>query len=311
MLLPRIIPCLLLTKEGLVKTVNFKNPTYIGDPVNAVKIFNEKEADELCFLDITATNEKREPNYKVISEIASECFMPLSYGGGINNFEQAKKKGITKIICVSVNDPNVMKAWGENQNVGNKIFMAADPYCEFTKSIGAVIDRTENGLGVRSARYTMLAENNVIRKIKLEEDASQCEISAAKNFIKEINSQYSFNNKIIDDNWLNAYSSQFPDRASCLGAINFPLDALLNRIVPFIVEGFKEGDFRGLCSKPAILAYGMQDKAIDPDYAIRDFKALFPESKVTKIQNAGHYSQEDEPQILIDLIKKFMKDNEI
>ena len=118
------------------------------------------------------------------------------------------------------------------------------------------------------------------------------------------------NNKIIDDNWLNAYSSQFPDRASCLGAINFPLDALLNRIVPFIVEGFKEGDFKGLCSKPAILAYGMQDKAIDPDYAIRDFKALFPESKVTKIQNAGHYSQEDEPQILIDLIKKFMKDNE-
>ena len=106
--------------------------------------------------------------------------------GYINNFEQAQKKGITKIICVSVNDPNVMKAWGENQNVGNKIFMAADPYCEFTKSIGAVIDRTENGLGVRSARYTMLAENNVIRKIKLEEDASQCEISAAKNFIKEI-----------------------------------------------------------------------------------------------------------------------------
>lgn len=119
------------------------------------------------------------------------------------------------------------------------------------------------------------------------------------------------NNKIIDDNWLNAYSSQFPDRASCLGAINFPLDALLNRIVPFIVEGFKEGDIKGLCSKPATLAYGMQDKAIDPDYAIRDFKALFPESKVTKIQNAGHYSQEDEPQILIDLIKKFMKDNEI
>ena len=119
------------------------------------------------------------------------------------------------------------------------------------------------------------------------------------------------NNKIIDDNWLNAYSSQFPDRASCIGAINFPLDALLNRIVPFIVEGFKEGDIKGLCSKPATLAYGMQDKAIDPDYAIRDFKALFPESKVTKIQNAGHYSQEDEPQVLIDLIKKFMKDNEI
>ena len=106
--------------------------------------------------------------------------------GYINNFEQAKKKGVTKIICVSVNDPNVMKAWGENQNVGNKVFMAADPYCEFTKSIGAEIDRTEKGLGMRSARYTMLVEKNVIRNIKLEKDTGHCEISAAENFIKEI-----------------------------------------------------------------------------------------------------------------------------
>ena len=106
--------------------------------------------------------------------------------GYVNNFEQAKKKGVTKIICVSVNDPNVMKAWGENQNVGNKVFMAADPYCEFTKSIGAEIDRTEKGLGMRSARYTMLVENNFVRNIKLEEDTGHCEISAAENFIKEI-----------------------------------------------------------------------------------------------------------------------------
>ena len=117
------------------------------------------------------------------------------------------------------------------------------------------------------------------------------------------------NNNIIDDNWIEAYSSQFPDRESCIGAINFPLDALLNRIIPFIVEGFKEGNLKNLCSKPAILAYGMQDKAIDPDYAIRDFKALFPSSIVTEIPNAGHYSQEDEPQLLIDLIKKFMNEN--
>lgn len=117
------------------------------------------------------------------------------------------------------------------------------------------------------------------------------------------------NNNIIDDNWIEAYSSQFPDRASCIGAINFPLDALLNKIVPFIVEGFKEGNLKDLCSKPAILAFGMQDKAIDPDYAIRDFKALFPTSIVTEIPNAGHYSQEDEPQLLIDLIKKFMNEN--
>ena len=106
--------------------------------------------------------------------------------GYINNFEAAKKKGVTKIICISVNDPNVMKAWGESQKVDGKIFMAADPYCKFTKSIGAEINRTEKGLGLRSARYTMLVENNVIKTIKEEEDAGMCEISAAENFIKNI-----------------------------------------------------------------------------------------------------------------------------
>ena len=106
--------------------------------------------------------------------------------GYVNNFEEAKKKGITKILCISVNDPNVMKAWGENQSVGDKVFMAADPYCEFTKAIGAEIDRTERGLGLRSARYTMLVEDNVVKTIKAEEDTANCEISAAENFIKEI-----------------------------------------------------------------------------------------------------------------------------
>ncbi|MDC0628351.1 peroxiredoxin [Pelagibacteraceae bacterium] len=106
--------------------------------------------------------------------------------GYVNNFEAAKQKGVTKIICISVNDPNVMKAWGESQKVGGKVFMAADPYCEFTKSIGAEIDRTERGLGIRSARYTMLVENNIIKTIKEEEDAGMCEISAAENFINNI-----------------------------------------------------------------------------------------------------------------------------
>ena len=118
------------------------------------------------------------------------------------------------------------------------------------------------------------------------------------------------NNNIINDTWIKAYSSQFPDRPSCKGAINFPLDALLNRIVPYILEGIKQGDLKSLCSKPAVLAYGMKDKAIEPDYAIRDFKALFPGSKVVKMPNAGHYSQEDEPELLINLIKEFMKENE-
>ena len=106
--------------------------------------------------------------------------------GYVSNFEAAKKKGVTKIICISVNDPNVMKAWGESQKVEDKIFMAADPYCEFTKSIGAEIDRHDRGQGMRSARYTMLIDNNVVKKIQAEGDTATCEISAAQNFLKLI-----------------------------------------------------------------------------------------------------------------------------
>ena len=91
MLLPRIIPCLLIKDGGLVKTINFKDPTYVGDPINAVKIFNEKEVDELVVLDIDATIESREPNYKLIEQLAAECRMPLCYGGGylaLNKFKE-------------------------------------------------------------------------------------------------------------------------------------------------------------------------------------------------------------------------------
>ena len=106
--------------------------------------------------------------------------------GYVSNFEEIKKKGVTKIVCISVNDPNVMKAWGEIQNIKDKIFMAADPFCEFTKLIGAEVDKSEKGLGTRSSRYTMLVENEVIRKIKEEKDTGICEISAAESFIKDI-----------------------------------------------------------------------------------------------------------------------------
>lgn len=91
MLLKRVIPCLLLKNKGLVKTVNFKNPTYIGDPINAVKIFNEKEVDELIFLNIDATLNNLPPPYELIKDISSECFMPFCYGGGIKNIDQIGK----------------------------------------------------------------------------------------------------------------------------------------------------------------------------------------------------------------------------
>jgi|TARA_B110000259_G_C13890473_1_gene352764 peroxiredoxin len=104
----------------------------------------------------------------------------------VKNFEEAKKKGVTKIICLSVNDPNVMHAWGEAHNVKDKILMLGDPFCKFTKSIGAEINRDEKGLGMRSTRYTMLVEQGVVIKIKEESDPAACEISAAENFLKEI-----------------------------------------------------------------------------------------------------------------------------
>lgn len=101
---PRVIPCLLLRGHGLVKTKKFKDPVYIGDPVNAVRIFSEKEADELTILDIDASKEGREPNYELIEEIAGECLMPIGYGGGITNFTQVRRlirSGVEKVVINS------------------------------------------------------------------------------------------------------------------------------------------------------------------------------------------------------------------
>ena len=104
MLRPRITPCLLVHKGGLVKTVGFKTPKYVGDPINAVKIFNEKEADELVVLDIDATVNNAEPDYRMIANLAAECRMPLCYGGGIKTPEQAKRiigLGVEKVAISS------------------------------------------------------------------------------------------------------------------------------------------------------------------------------------------------------------------
>ena len=106
--------------------------------------------------------------------------------GYVNSFEEAKKKGITKILCISVNDPNVMKAWGENQNVGNKILMTGDPFLKFTKAIGSEVDKSAKGLGIRSNRYTMLVENEVVKKIEVEKETANCELSAAESFLNSI-----------------------------------------------------------------------------------------------------------------------------
>ena len=114
MLSTRVIPVLLLSGKGLIKTVQFKSPVYIGDPLNAVKVFNDKEVDELIFLDILASKKNLPPDYKLIEAIASECFMPVCYGGGISSIEQIKRilsLGIEKVSLNNqvLNNSNLIK----------------------------------------------------------------------------------------------------------------------------------------------------------------------------------------------------------
>ena len=104
--------------------------------------------------------------------------------GYVKNSEKYKEKGIDQIICMSVNDPFVMNAWGKENNVGDKIIMMGDPFLNFTKSIGAEVDKSGRGLGIRSNRYTMLVDNLKIIKIQEEKDTGSCEISAAENFLE-------------------------------------------------------------------------------------------------------------------------------
>ncbi|HEX7780572.1 MAG TPA: AglZ/HisF2 family acetamidino modification protein [Vicinamibacterales bacterium] len=115
MLRPRIIPCLLMQNGGLVKTVQFRDAKYVGDPVNAVKIFNEKEADELILLDIDASATGAEPNFKLMAQIAVECRMPLCYGGGIKTVDQASTiigLGVEKVAISSaaIEHPELISA---------------------------------------------------------------------------------------------------------------------------------------------------------------------------------------------------------
>jgi cyclase len=130
MLKTRVIPCLLLKGQGLVKTVRFKNPKYVGDPINAVKIFNDKEVDELIFLDIEASVERKKPPIKLISDIASECFMPLSYGGGLRDLDDIKtvfNLGVEKVVINSyaIENPDFVREASERYG-SQSIVVAVD-----------------------------------------------------------------------------------------------------------------------------------------------------------------------------------------
>jgi cyclase len=155
MLRPRIIPCLLVHKGGLVKTVGFKAPKYVGDPINAVKIFNEKKVDELTVLDIDATANKAEPDYRMIANLAAECRMPLCYGGGIKTAEQAKQ-----IIGLGVEKVAISSAAVDNPDLISRI---ADEIGR--QSVVVVLDVKKRMLGGDYDVFTQNAQRNTKRSV--------------------------------------------------------------------------------------------------------------------------------------------------
>lgn len=152
MLRPRLIPCLLIHNNGLVKTTKFKDPKYVGDPLNAVKIFNEKYADELMVVDIDATRQRRGPDYARIEKLALECRMPLCYGGGVKTVEQA-----SKIFSLGVEKVAISSAAIENLDLVTDIAKVAG-----SQSVVVVVDVKRSFLGGYDT-YT----HNATKKAKL------------------------------------------------------------------------------------------------------------------------------------------------
>lgn len=168
MLRSRVIPCLLIHNKGLVKTVNFTNPKYVGDPINVVKIFNEKEVDEILILDIDATANSVEPNYSLIEKLALECRMPLCYGGGINTVEQA-----CKIIELGVEKISLSSAIIKNTSLISSIAKTIG-----SQSVVAVIDikKTFDGYAVFINNGKKKIKHELIKLLNQIEDCGAGEI---------------------------------------------------------------------------------------------------------------------------------------
>jgi cyclase len=159
MLRSRIIPCLLVQNKGLVKTTNFKDPKYVGDPINAVKIYNEKEVDELIVLDIDASIENRGPDFEMIKNLAVECRMPFCYGGGVTTVEEAKK-----IISLGAEKVAISSAAFRNPNLIAEIGKAVG-----IQSVVIVIDLKKKGF-LGGGSYDIYIKNGKEKvSIKLKE----------------------------------------------------------------------------------------------------------------------------------------------
>jgi peroxiredoxin len=158
----------------------------VGDKLPSSELFYLNQNNDVKKIDVLELCKDNKTIILGMPGAFTKTCSALHLPGYIKNYDLAQKKGVTKIICIAVNDPNVMKAWGENQNAGSKIFMVGDPFLNFTKSIGAEVDKSEKGLGVRSNRYTMLIENELLIKVEEEKETATCELSGAENFLKSI-----------------------------------------------------------------------------------------------------------------------------
>ena len=158
----------------------------VGDKLPSSKLFYLDQNNDVKKIDVQDLCKDNKTIILGMPGAFTKTCSALHLPGYIKNYDLAKKKGVTKIICIAVNDPNVMKAWGENQKTGKKIFMAGDPFLKFTKAIGAEVDKSTKGLGIRSNRYTMLVENGILKKIEEEKDTAICELSGAESFLKSI-----------------------------------------------------------------------------------------------------------------------------
>tara|TARA_B110000027_G_C16091421_1_gene288632 strand:- start:79 stop:861 length:783 start_codon:yes stop_codon:yes gene_type:complete len=150
MLKHRVIPLLSLDNYKLIKTLRFKNPQYIGDPINAIHIFNEKEVDEIIIIDITASKENREPNFDLIEEIAGECYMPLTYGGGIRSVED-----VDRILSIGVEKVSLQSSIIKNPNFINDLAKRFG-----SQSIVVSVDVKKNWLG--KLKYFVAAKESTL-----------------------------------------------------------------------------------------------------------------------------------------------------
>lgn len=193
MLRPRIIPCLLVHKGGLVKTQGFKDPKYVGDPINTVKIFNEKESDELIVLDIDATVHGREPDFGLIAKLAEECRMPLCYGGGIKTAEQA-----TRIVDMGVEKVAVSSAAIANPSLLTDMAAAVG-----RQSVVAVLDVRKKS-GVFTKGYEVCTHNaKVAHKLDPVALAKQLQDAGAGEIVI---------NAVDDDGFMQGYDLDLASR---------------------------------------------------------------------------------------------------